>query len=85
MSKATKGPILLTLNNQTIHLKSYQTLNPGKTNLKQFSHIVDNISLKLSLKTPTEIDSAVSTLTNIIKTAILESSTLLPASPKKYY
>jgi len=77
-------PVLLTLNNQLVSLKILPTLTPGKTVWKKFSHIVENnISLNISLKSTKEIDSVVSTLTTLIKNAVLDSSTSLPSNPNK--
>lgn len=61
-----------------IKMKFYPKMIPGKTDWKQFSHIIENnISLNISLKTAAKIDTTIFGLTSAIKNATLDSSPLL--------
>ncbi|KAL4132606.1 hypothetical protein QTP88_009730 [Uroleucon formosanum] len=69
-------PVILILNDTSYTTKSYPTLTPGKTNWSTFRNILDNtINLNTSLKTPTDIESTVLTLTSLIRKAAIDSST----------
>uniref|UniRef100_A0A2S2N814 Putative RNA-directed DNA polymerase n=1 Tax=Schizaphis graminum TaxID=13262 RepID=A0A2S2N814_SCHGA len=69
-------PVILILNDTSYTTKSYPTLTPGKTNWSTFRNILDNtINLNTSLKTPTDIESTVLTLTSLIQKAAIDSST----------
>ncbi|KAL4120963.1 hypothetical protein QTP88_013557 [Uroleucon formosanum] len=68
-------PILLTLNDTSTATKNYPTITPGKTNWKKFSQTIENaITLNISLKNPSDLDSAVHSFTNIIQDAALDAS-----------
>lgn len=69
-------PIILTLNDTSIKTKTNSTLTAGNINWPKFQNIIENqITLNIPLKTPSNIDSAILSLTAHIQKAALVSST----------
>lgn len=63
------------LNGVSLTAKTYPTLTLGKTNLSKFHNIIENkINLNVSLKFPSDINSAVQSFVTLIQKSALDFS-----------